>query len=173
MKNVLLVACSALMICACSTNTPEKKAQTLIKEHLKATMNDPKSYESVSFGTLDSVFTNVTDEEVYIQHYAEIDRLNKGTDDLSYEATRLRIGGSASDLQEASVKTNEALALLDSAKVHIDAVGKYIDEYTPRFNGWSMVHTCRGNNKLGALVLSTNRFYLDKDLTTVLYSKEE
>lgn len=49
-----------IVYCSCeNNNTPEKKAQALIKQSLEKTMNDFSSYEPVDFGTLDSTFTSV------------------------------------------------------------------------------------------------------------------
>ena len=53
MKKLIIILCFVSLFISC-TKTPEQKFQNLIKEYLTTVLNDPKSYESVSFGTLDN-----------------------------------------------------------------------------------------------------------------------
>jgi hypothetical protein len=58
MKKILLFVFAVLFIGCVSK---EQRAKKLIKEELRKTLHDFKSYEAVTFGTLDSVFTDFTD----------------------------------------------------------------------------------------------------------------
>jgi hypothetical protein len=55
----------AVIFILVSCTTPEGKAKKAIKEKLKITLHDFKSYESVEFGTLDSLFSDVTSSSEY------------------------------------------------------------------------------------------------------------
>lgn len=65
MKKALFIAMMALVMASCS-KSPEQIAQQLIKKTLKEIMNDPSSYESVGFGSLDSTFTTLETNEDYV-----------------------------------------------------------------------------------------------------------
>lgn len=43
-----------IMLAACK-QTPQQKAEALVKKYLDTSLNDPKSYESVSFGLLEKL----------------------------------------------------------------------------------------------------------------------
>lgn len=56
-KTVLLWIVTVVMF-ACTTQsnlTPQQKAEGSVKDYLNKNLNDPHSYESVQFGTLDSI----------------------------------------------------------------------------------------------------------------------
>ena len=61
MKHLLLIAI-AFMLIGTSCTSKQSKAEALVKAALQAKLNDPKSYESVSFSSLekltDTVFVN-------------------------------------------------------------------------------------------------------------------
>ncbi|MCD8030051.1 MAG: hypothetical protein LUF85_04280 [Bacteroides sp.] len=59
MKKLLVILFISLILAGCSD---EKKAQRLIKQYLKENLNDPSSYQPVSFGEL----------EVYSTKYGQL-----------------------------------------------------------------------------------------------------
>lgn len=59
LKKHVLVLLLFPMIFSC--NSQEKRAQKLIKEEMRLTLNDFKSYEPVQYGTLDSAFLSYED----------------------------------------------------------------------------------------------------------------
>ena len=54
MKKSFLIVLIAITIASCSSQSPERKAENLIKEHFSKSV---KGYESIKFGELDSNFT--------------------------------------------------------------------------------------------------------------------
>lgn len=63
MKKLTVVLFIALVACS---QSKEEKAKSLIKENMKTSMNDFKSYEAVEFGKLDSTYTSYHNDENYI-----------------------------------------------------------------------------------------------------------
>ena len=55
MKKSFLIVLIVIIIAGCSSQSPERKAENLIKKQLSKSM---KGYESIKFGNLDSTFTS-------------------------------------------------------------------------------------------------------------------
>lgn len=53
MKKIMFLAVMAMFLLACSSN--QKKAEQSVQTYLEENLNDPKSYESIEFGKLDSI----------------------------------------------------------------------------------------------------------------------
>ena len=64
-RTIVIITVAAATLFSCTS--PEKKAQKLIKQQLKETLNNPKSYEPVNFGSLDSLM-----EEEFTKEYTDI-----------------------------------------------------------------------------------------------------
>lgn len=55
MKRLIFLATPFLLMVACVKPSNEEKAKALIKEYILKYANDPKSYEAIEFGSLDSL----------------------------------------------------------------------------------------------------------------------
>lgn len=167
----LFLAFAMLCISSCQLS-PEKKAQKLIVEKLKLTLHDWDSYESVQFGKLDSLYSSYLDDSAYIENsstYEKYQKLfNKYLDQMrdysGYVSTTYRI------------KYNIAKEMTD---MYLDSLGKYApicdslkENYVPKFIGWTMNHSFRSNNAMGNKTIGHFRFFLDKDLSKILESKD-
>ena len=64
MKRIVIVILVAIAFVSCANQ--EKKAQKLIKEYLKETLNDTKSYEVVSFGELQNLKESAIESLEYL-----------------------------------------------------------------------------------------------------------
>lgn len=164
MKKLLFIAI-AISIGLASCTSKEKRAQNLIEDHLKETLHDWNSYESVKFGTLDSTFTTVLDDSIYRKNYviykAYLDMVNETINEFdTYK-------GLSSDWAMAKRQT-----LLDKSKAYLDTI-KYYEplykeaesKFIPEFKGWKMTHSFRANNAAGHKVIGHYEYYFDKDLT--------
>ncbi len=149
MKKILLSAALLSLLISCNT-TPQGQAEKLVKNYLDKTMNDPSSYESISFTPLDSTFTEYAKSVEAAKIQAEISKLQWQSDSLKY----------ADKPAEALIKIREAIAL-DS----IYNLNK--DNYKGEFNGWVTIHNYRGNNAMGGKVKAKTAFFLNPDLTIV------
>ena len=169
MKKLIFIAI-LFGIIATGCTSPEKKAQNLIKDKLKETLHDWSSYESVKFGTLDSVYTTIWDNDQYVSYtekyikYAK--QLKKSMEEVeSYE----------------DMYSNWALskkrAALENAQFNLDSVNFYKpkmeeleENFSPDFKGWGMTHSYRANNAGGNKVIGHYMFHFDKDMTKVIDS---
>lgn len=164
MKKTLIIFLCATFAFGCALS-PEKRAQKLIKAHMKETMHDWSSYEPVKFGLLDSVFTDIKDEPDYAAFSAKIKVYNKQFEEAIEEARSYM----------ASLLFDNADSYIRLAERYSDTISKYeplldslISNYKPTFKGWSMTHTSRGNNALGNKIIGTNIFYFDPDITQIV-----
>lgn len=164
MKVKLFILISILLTVGCAS--PEKKAQKLIKDNLITNMNDPKSYESVSFESLDSSFTDIeTDPQMNALFEKSQYFLREAKEkEAEYESIYVYDQQTISEKRKIS---DEWGAALDSANYYSDEMKEYHRNFKSVFNGWKMSHTFRGKNSFGATIKNTSVFYFDKDLTQV------
>ncbi len=169
----VLVNILALIFILASCSSPEGKAKKAIKEKLKMTLHDFKSYEPVEFGTLDSLFSDVTSS-------TEFEVLNSKYESCISQAEKEH----KSDLVEIQKAINDGnshhIPIIneydlvprcnDSAEVYAGKMQAFKDSYRPRFIGWSMTHTYRAKNLGGNYRLANESFYFDKDLSKVVGS---
>jgi hypothetical protein len=140
MKKLLFIIAAALLF---SCSSPEKKAQNLIKKYLKENINDAKSYESVLFSKLDSVFSYYWELPEY--------KNNKHHFDIYI------------NLAEHAVSLDLKIAneYLDSAKSYQEKNRIIQENFQSEFIGWKMSHKFRSKNENGALFLENENFYFD------------
>lgn len=156
---------AALMLLAGCSQTPEEKAQELITEELKMRLDDPSSYESVKFGTLDSVMTNIyNDPEIM------------AVEDKRTSFTRRTIAY----LDKATYYQNEGLLsiyqfYLDSIKLMKDSselvsfeLQTMRENFKPKFVGWKMTHTFRAKQAGQDKKIEERIAYFDKEFTKLL-----
>ena len=164
MKKTLIIFLCATFAFGCALS-PEKRAQKLIKAHMKETMHDWSSYEPVKFGQLDSVYTTVYDKAEYSIYKNKIEEFDKLFNEALEKCERYT----------AYHLFDKAHSALDESGILIDSINKYKlackeieNDYIPKFKGWSMTHTSRGNNALGNKIIGTNIFYFDPDITQIV-----
>lgn len=147
---------AACTLGACGGGGKEGKAQSLAEKTLKAAMNDPGSLEIVEWGSLDSVFTKVEDGVDYLHAKAGYDFYK-----TEYETSKM-LGkwSDASQMSDSVLKYARAMVELDSL-------------FVPEFTGYTMTLKSRGNNAMGAKVLSTTTFSFDKELKSCAILSDE
>lgn len=148
--SIRLFAIAGLLFCITACNSPEKTAQKLVRDYLKENLKDPSSYQPAKFGQLDSTYSEfVLDEKLIVKEIEPIieesDRyLNQNNYDKAFDKA-----------EEAAIKRKEMQAKLQA-------------DFVPEFIGWSISHTYRAKNGFGALDISTDTFYFDKELTKII-----
>jgi len=63
-------------------------------------------------------------------------------------------------------------AQLDSSKIYQNMANDIKKSFVPELIGWKITHSFRAKNSFGALVLNHYEFFLDKEMTKVLYSND-
>jgi len=150
MKKIILLIFSLSLIISCTTSK-EDKAKTLIEQQLKTTMKDWSSYEFVEMTKLDSTKTHYGITEEY-------EKLNKEKSDLEMK-----------QLEYSAKSMYDSIPDIES---RLSAIKEQMEEgkknFKREFDGWYTDYTFRGNNSLGAKIISKKRYRFDKDVTTIL-----
>jgi hypothetical protein len=145
-----------IVLFSCS-QSPEERAKKGIKEYMSKTMHDFKSYEPVEFGKLDSSFTNFYQTE----EYNRLDSLNKFYQS-SYEYFLLSAKNTP-NLELKKFQHKAATEYRDSSKVISDLIAQKDKEFKGVFNGYTIEHKFRGKNAMGASIINSDLFVLDKN----------
>lgn len=167
MKKFLLFA--SLILVACST--PEKRAKNLIVTQLKETLHDWDSYESVKFGSLDSVYTTPFDDPSYkviVDDFFEAaSKVHTTKEDYDrYE----RLGYLFhSEKMDALTKWGSAMKTAEDLKSKMDSIEQI---FVPEFKGWSMTHSFRCNNAGGHKTIHHYQYHFNKDLSTITENED-
>ncbi|MCR8560111.1 hypothetical protein KXD93_20840 [Mucilaginibacter sp. BJC16-A38] len=162
MRKIVLVLFVLLSSCSFSD---QDRAESLVKDYLKKTLNDPDSYESVSFGKLEPNY------DTFISSSPEGKRLEKTENQLDSIATIYRTKADSISTYSLGNTTllNEYTALSKSFRRKGDSVGQIIEvkekNYQGPLIGYTITHTFRAKNGFGALELNTKDFMLDSKLT--------
>lgn len=155
---------AALMLLAGCSQTPEEKAKAIITKAIKADMDDPSTYESIEFGTLDSAITSLDNHKVYGLMVDSMELLTKKSD------IHLDLAKMYQDISQAHFdeEMRQGKELLDSAKRIGERADAIEAAFKPEFVGWKMVHSFRlkqaGEDKKKLELV----YYLDKEITKVV-----
>jgi len=163
-KAVLLISISAIFFLL-SCSSLESKAKKAIKEELRLTMHDFKSYEPVQFGKLEVAMSNYIDApEVGIYLDKAEDFLNKSSEYLDK--------ADIYDYDKSStiylIYFRGGSAYLDSAKIYQEKIETFKRNFVPEVIGWKMQHTLRAKSLGGNFGLNQYEFYLDKECKKVI-----
>lgn len=163
-KAPLLLAISiSFSLSSCSSN--DKKAQKTIKEQLRLTMHDFKSYEPVNFGKLEvamSVWEDSPEVEALMSKEAEfVDQAN-----IFLDKAKIYDYDTSSPLYLKNYRA--FLDNLDSSKVYDEKIESFKIHFVPEVIGWKMQHSFRGKNLGGNFGIAYYEFYLDKECKKVI-----
>ena len=144
---------------SCNKST-ENQAQENIKEYITTKMDNPKSYESVSFGNLEKGKSSYQDEEEYKKLVLEYDYMNKRVTDAYYFGMPMTYENTIKSATESYNKLASMLTVL-----------KEIDQYFKKYKSvdiFKIKHSFRCKNKMGVLILDSCNVILDKNLKVKL-----
>ena len=154
MRTILAITLSILVF-SCQPESNQKKAEKAVTEHLKTVLNDPKSYEPVKFDSLRNDSTKIEEDKEYRLADNGYRLYKKLLDNLNDES---KFSTNSDDLK---VNIEFMKKYLDSMKVFNSRIDSISRSFKPQFIGYSLHHSYRAKNKLNALVLEDNTFYLD------------
>ena len=166
MRTFIIVGIVCIFAFSCTVSN-EKKAQKLIGEKLKETLHDYSSYESVKFGTLDSVFSTVMDDTTYIFIKLKYDSLLTETKEALEEVKQYEGMYSSYYRVRFNMALSEARRYVDSAKIYEPVIDNIEKSYLPFHKGWSMTHSFRSNNAMGNKTIGHFQYFFDLDLTKI------
>ena len=167
MKTNILIMILAMLMVSCSS--PESNAKKAIKEELRLTLHNFKSYEPVQFGKLE-VANSKFDDILEVNLYLDLsDAFLKKSKEFSDKAD---IYDSEYSRDEYYKYRNASHQLLDSAKYYVDKVQSMKSHFVSKPIGWQMTHTFRANSLGGNLGIHTYLFTFNQEITKVIKSKD-
>ncbi len=170
MKNLCILIISSFII-SCSQN-PQQIAEKSVRDYLQKNLNDASSYESVEFGKLDSTFSSVVSLKQYQDSLAIIDTIKNTNTYIDEQVQNLKDENSSQGYTfdvEKIPAIKEMREMQKSYRKRDSLIHIYLDglrnNFKQEFIGFSITHKYRGKNGLGALILKTDTFQLDKNLS--------
>jgi hypothetical protein len=165
MKTYFFIFSLVILLFSCSS--PENKVKKAIKEELRLTLHDFKSYEPVQFGKIETASSSweyspevaicYGKEEKFLSLCKEYgDKADFYDYDHSSE-TYLKYYKLYNDYMDSIRLSNDKI---DSIKLH----------FVPEVIGWQMIHSFRAKNLAGNLGMHQYQFVFDKDITHVIRS---
>ncbi|MBF0651265.1 hypothetical protein IR083_20820 [Dysgonomonas sp. GY75] len=170
MKCLISILCLILFFSCVST--PEDRAKKLIQNRLHETLNDEKSYESVSYGKLDSVYTSIYEDESYKKSHEDYFTAYAQyiEDSIMYDVSCVNYYGyRSSDCNNLQAKMLESL---ESMKFYTAINDSVKASFKPELVGYSIRHSYRANNAMGSKTIGHYEFYFDKDITEITDVKD-
>ena len=159
-KSILFFVFLSAIFASCS-KTPEQKAQQSVKDYLQKNLNDAKSYESVNFGKVDSVFSSFDESKEGIELKLKENMLSERVVELS---NRIDVAESTSELNKIIEENKE---LTQKRKDLVDTIFNKSIKYKGTLCGYKINHKYRAKNKMGAVVLDENCFIMDKNFVVI------
>ena len=166
MKKILLFL--AIAVAGCGAKTTDDKAKDLITQHLKSSLPDFNSYESLNFGTMELAFLPYEETDVYVSNQKAIKALKDSADILQQllQSKDTSLAGGANE--QYKIKRQQ---LLDSATAKKDFIyaGKrvYVPEQLPKIS-----HAYTVKDKSGDEKKTEEAYYFDKDFTKIIKVKK-
>lgn len=151
---IIIAALAAVTLTAC--NSKERNAANTIKEEMRQTLNDFKSYEAVET-TFEPLLDNAYGDTAVYDALQTITTIEPSLESLArtYEqAKEYGLGNPDTEkrIAEGRAKIN---ACYDVIAERYAADG---EQY-----GWRVTHKYRANNKLGGSILATQTYFMDMD----------
>lgn len=182
MKKLFFLMAAALVVLACS-QSPEQKAETLIKESLKKTLFNPETYKPVET-KVDSAFAPYDDTELY-ELIAKVGELNAKYEELERKAkfakTSMAIYNDSystfgknqyendkAEYEEISEELEQvrkrALKLIEKIVVALKSEKKFI--------GYKAIHNYRADDNSGNTLIGNTVYFIDENFTEVKYAMQ-
>ncbi|HHX24915.1 MAG TPA: hypothetical protein GX723_13065 [Thermoanaerobacterales bacterium] len=177
----LFTIIAVALLSSCSQSL-EKKAQKLIENDMKTNYFEGGAegakvyeYKSLSFGTLDSVFTEVASDLVYMENVQKeekfLDLAKKMQDKIKHKESMPHVYKRYKDIDgEYDEDLKNWIMWLDSAKYYMNKTEIIANNFKPILVGWKMAHTFSGVGVFGKRV-ATADFYFTKDVSEIYSSK--
>lgn len=163
-KNLLIILLPLIFFSCNKLKSSTEKAQELITDTLKITLNDFKSYQSVSWGKLDSFKTNSNSDPNILRLASQsqfFHDMNKRAQQEMADAIYYQDGIMYEKNYHIAIKT------LKIMKAIVDSITYFDKKFKPKFIGYTIVHKFRTNNSFGKPQIYSYIFFFNKNLTKV------
>lgn len=181
MKKIFCLLLIGFVMFACS-QSPEQKAEALIKDDLKKSLYKPDTYKAVET-KVDSAFAPYDDPEIF-EELKKLGKLGSDYEDLESEAKRAKSSMSIwsgsymsdygrNEYQEAKADFEEANAKMEKLKTkarkQFEKVADMLQE-APSFKAYKVTHNYRADNNAGNTLIGNSVFFIDKNFEKVICS---
>lgn len=148
-----------LYSCSSKKQTSQiEQSKDSIVAFLKTNLNDPSSYQPVSFSKPDTVFTKIDDDNKYYAYKDLTDTNQFITNDM---INNFKLYKKREKAKYYAVLYSKGIKGMDSCK----------KAFKPNLNYYAIVHIYRAKNAFGALTIHNTLFRLKSNFS-VFYSKE-
>lgn len=182
MKKLFFLMVTAMVVLACS-QSPEQKAEALIKESLKKTLINPETYKPVET-KVDSAFSPNDSPELF-KLLGEVADLYEKYEDLNDKAQRKKsymllhsdsytaFGRNEYETEKAEYEKYSAESEQVNKKYlkRLDEVFELLKS-EKKFIGYKVYHNYRADNDLGNTLIGNAVFFIDENFTEVNFALE-
>ena len=191
MKKIFLLSISIALMASCSVKTNEEKARELIVPDVKEHLIKPEKFEIAEF-RLDSCFSDQPQNPGMFKFALDLNKIYREYKEYTEEAERAESYMSIFDnsyyqsahekLQENKYRSEmeKAQRKADDAKQKILQLYKdnkqlFVDAYSGNheFIGWVATFSFRTETAGGHDIMGGAMYFLDKDLTKIIYHLSE
>ena len=183
MKKILSSIFVAIVMVSCN-QSPEQKAESLIKESLKKSLYKPETYKPVET-KVDSAFAPY-DDPVFFEELAELGKMNSEYEELEEKA---KLAKSSMAIWSGPYQSAFGKNEYQEAKKEYDEVNDKIEKIKEKgikqyekvikmiqgkrvFIGYKAVHNYRADNNAGNTLIGNTIFFIDKNFEEITYSIE-
>ena len=154
----------AISIISC-TLSPEEKAKKTIKDYMFKTLNDFESYEPVEYGNIDSLFSDYTMDETYINGTKTYKRSLEIKDSLNKIFDRNKIY----DISPTKEELNLFLTINWFTNItYPNVIDSLKRNYQSHFIGMGLIHKFRAKTNSGDIRLCSWQFILSPNFEEVI-----
>lgn len=175
MKEVFLTVATSLIVAivlfGCKMS-PEEKAKVLVKESLYNSLHDYSSYEPVSYGTLDSNYSSLEDDEGFMLYKKYHDSLSDEVAKITEKLEQIGDINSAYEAEEVRTLIEKSKPLIEVGMNMSLVIDSAKNAFQSEFSGWKMRHTYRANTLAGHLSIHHTVFYFNDSITSVVKTKD-
>ena len=184
MKKIFFILGLFVSFFVSCSQSPEQKADALIKDAVKKALYKPESYKPVET-KVDSAFAPYDDPE-FFQVLADYGNLY-----IAYQEVEMKAKSAKSTMaiysgpyqsefgrnqyQEAKEEYDEYSAQMENMQAKGEKLLQEIDKMAKserKFIGFKAFHNFRADNNAGQTLIGNTVFYIDKDFKEITYSLE-
>lgn len=179
----MLVVIMLPLMAACS-QTPEQKAEVLIKESLKKTLYKPDTYKPVDT-KVDSAFAPYDDPKIFELLKEFVSMGNDAMaleDDMKNDKSKMALNSGPyqtayekNEYQEAKDNYEKNSAqhdkIMNKIKDQVKVVSSFLNK-EKSFIGYKVTHNYRADNNAGNTLIGNTIFFFDKDMKEIISSME-
>ena len=185
MKKIIFFVVAIIGVFTSCNNSPESKANALIKKDLIKELYDPDSYKPVET-TVDSAFSPYDDPVLFEKVLDFVDIGNEIESNLSDQKHAKSSMSLWSDpyqtaygnnrYNEAKSDYNKATKDLEKAIVKVQKIIQEISEMLnkeTKFIGWKATHNYRADDGEGKTIIGNTIYIIDENYEKILFSYEK